>query len=242
MAMKGHYKGAITMARKPAIPGVDRRQQILEAALAVFAEQGFDGATTKDIAARAEVTHGLIYFYFDSKEDLFLAAFEHEAEGVFAQVDVADEIDDDAPVDRTLTELLTRILNALSSPQSQHLLQVMMHLAAHRERDGGPLRECKTYMAARTAHLTEHIQQYLDRQVAMGRLRMVDTQLVAMLLLGSAMTLYRIKRYGAADKSALFAANAQPAAGYTADDATPRVDCGAIAAQITDTFLHGVLA
>ncbi|HUY77458.1 MAG TPA: TetR/AcrR family transcriptional regulator [Ktedonobacterales bacterium] len=227
------------MARKPAIPGVDRRQQILEAALAVFAEQGFDGATTKDIAARAEVTHGLIYFYFDSKEDLFLAAFEHEAEGVFAQVNLADEVDDDAPVDATLTFMLTRILQVLSSPQAQHMLQVMMHLAAHQERAGGPLRECKVAMAARAARLTDQLRQYLDRQVAMGRLRVVDTQMVATLLLGSAMTLYRIKRYGVADKYEGFMASVTRA---ERDESAPPVDCGGIAAKIANTFLHGVLA
>ncbi|MGZ3639196.1 MAG: TetR/AcrR family transcriptional regulator, partial [Ktedonobacterales bacterium] len=68
------------MARRPALPGVDRREQILEAALDVFAEEGLNGATTKEIAARAGVTHGLIYFYFPSKDDLFNAAFEHQAQ------------------------------------------------------------------------------------------------------------------------------------------------------------------
>lgn len=227
------------MARKPAIPGVDRRQQILEAALAVFAEQGFDGATTKDIAARAEVTHGLIYFYFDSKEDLFLAAFEHEADAVFKQVDFADVCDDDAPVEVTLPRMLTRIMQALSSPQAQHMIQVMMHLAAHRERDGGPLRECHAAMAAHTGQLTEQIRQYLERQVAMGRLREVDTQLMATLLLGSAMTLYRIRRYGVADKYAEFISSDKNA---HRDEPAPSVDCDQIAAQIADTFLHGVLA
>ena len=227
------------MARKPAIPGVDRRQQILEAALTVFAEQGFDGATTKDIAARAEVTHGLIYFYFDSKEDLFLAAFAHEAEGVFTQVNFADEVNEDAPVQETLTEMLTRILLALSSPQAQHMLQVMMHLAAHRERDGGPLRECSAYMSERMGRLTEQVHQYLERQKAMGRLREVDTHLVATLLLGSAMTLYRIRRYGVADKYAGLLVSAKRA---DHDDSAPAVDCGVIAAQIADTFLHGILA
>lgn len=227
------------MARKPAVPGVDRRQQILEAALAVFAEQGFTGATTKDIAARAEVTHGLIYFYFESKEDLFLAAFEHEAEGVFGRVNFADEFDDDAPIEVTLTAMLTRILQVLASPQAQHLLQVMMHLAAHQERAGGPLRECKVAMAARTTLLTEQLRQYLDRQMAMGRLRGVDTHMIATLLLGSAMTLYRVKRYGVADKYEGFVASVNRAED---DTPAPPVDCGSIAAQIASTFLHGVLA
>jgi len=41
-----------TMPRKPAVPGVDRRQNILDAALSVFAEQGFEAATNKEITER----------------------------------------------------------------------------------------------------------------------------------------------------------------------------------------------
>ena len=52
------------MPRKPAVAGVDRRQQILEAALSVFAERGFEAATNKEITERAGVNQGLIYFYF----------------------------------------------------------------------------------------------------------------------------------------------------------------------------------
>ncbi len=230
------------MARKPAVPGVDRRQQILEAALAVFAEQGFDGATTKDIAARAEVTHGLIYFYFESKEDLFLAAFEHEAKGVFVQIDFAEEIANDLPVEIALTSMLARFLRALSSPQAQHLLRVMMHLAAHRERTVGPLKECNLYMATHVNQLVARLQQYLDRQMALGRLREVDTHLIATLLLSSTMTIYRIKRYGSADKYEAFATKNNLANQLDArDEAAPPLDCDAIAAQIVATFLHGVL-
>jgi len=62
------------MPRKPAIPGVDRRQQLLEVALVVFAEQGFEAATTKEITDRAGVNQGLIYFYFESND---LCTFYH---------------------------------------------------------------------------------------------------------------------------------------------------------------------
>lgn len=51
----------------------DRPQEILEAALAVFAEKGLSGARMDDIAARAGVTKGTIYLYFPSKDDVFKA-------------------------------------------------------------------------------------------------------------------------------------------------------------------------
>ncbi len=52
----------------------ERRGQILEAALAVFSQKGFNAANVSDVAARAGVSQGTIYWYFDSKEELLTAA------------------------------------------------------------------------------------------------------------------------------------------------------------------------
>ena len=49
-----------------------RRNQILDAAAVVFAEKGFHGATTKDIAGEAGIAEGTIYNYFESKHDLLV--------------------------------------------------------------------------------------------------------------------------------------------------------------------------
>lgn len=51
-----------------------KRAAILEAAREVFGERGFTGATIREIARRAGVTHGLVMLHFESKERLFLAA------------------------------------------------------------------------------------------------------------------------------------------------------------------------
>jgi AcrR family transcriptional regulator len=50
-----------------------RREEILNAAHAVFIEKGLTGSTVDDIAAAAELSKGTIYLYFHSKEDLYLA-------------------------------------------------------------------------------------------------------------------------------------------------------------------------
>lgn len=50
-----------------------RRQQILDAALDLFARQGFSATTTKQIAERVGVTEGLIFHYYPSKSDLLRA-------------------------------------------------------------------------------------------------------------------------------------------------------------------------
>ena len=51
-----------------------RPAEILEAAMACFAERGFAASRMEDIAARAGVTKGTVYLYFPGKEDLFKAA------------------------------------------------------------------------------------------------------------------------------------------------------------------------
>jgi len=50
-----------------------RPPEILDAALAVFAEKGFAATRLDDIAAKAGITKGTIYLYFDSKQALFEA-------------------------------------------------------------------------------------------------------------------------------------------------------------------------
>lgn len=56
-----------------------RRAQLLDAATRAFAEFGYRGATTKSIAAEAEVAEALIYRYFRSKEALFIAVVDRTA-------------------------------------------------------------------------------------------------------------------------------------------------------------------
>ncbi|HEY2836917.1 MAG TPA: TetR/AcrR family transcriptional regulator [Rhizomicrobium sp.] len=56
-----------------------RAPEILEAALASFGERGFAGTRMDDIAAKAGITKGTIYLYFDSKEALFKALARQSA-------------------------------------------------------------------------------------------------------------------------------------------------------------------
>jgi AcrR family transcriptional regulator len=54
----------------------ERRQQILQAAANVFARKGLSDATIADIAAKAGISHGLLYRHFASKEEVFAAIIE----------------------------------------------------------------------------------------------------------------------------------------------------------------------
>ena len=55
----------------------ERPEEIVAAAMEVFAEKGFAAARLDDIAARAGVSKGALYLYFATKEDIFRAVIEH---------------------------------------------------------------------------------------------------------------------------------------------------------------------
>jgi TetR/AcrR family transcriptional regulator, acrEF/envCD operon repressor len=179
------------MARKPAPPGADRRQLILEAALDVFAEQGFQGATTKEIAARAGVTHGLIYFYFTSKEDLFQATFEHTLRGAldaFSLPGAAESGEEPAVV---VERSVARLLEIISSPRVSSLARIMMRMAANGDAKAGPLQECKLSMTRAIGAFAEAFTSYLDAQIALGRLRPVNSRAAVTLLIGGVIATFR---------------------------------------------------
>jgi AcrR family transcriptional regulator len=65
--------GAVKAGRRRT---ADARSKILEAGLAVFADEGFAGTTTRAIAGRAGVNLGLIMYYFGSKDALWRAVVD----------------------------------------------------------------------------------------------------------------------------------------------------------------------
>ncbi len=67
-----------------------RRAQILEAAIAVIAEQGFQHTSIKQIAARAEVADGTIYNYFKNKDDILTAIIAHITEAETRELHFAE--------------------------------------------------------------------------------------------------------------------------------------------------------
>jgi TetR/AcrR family transcriptional regulator len=66
----------------PSDRSAETRTRILEAALGEFAGHGLAGARTERIATAAGVNKALLYYYFDSKEKLYIAALEFSAERI----------------------------------------------------------------------------------------------------------------------------------------------------------------
>ncbi|MDD5439172.1 MAG: TetR/AcrR family transcriptional regulator [Candidatus Omnitrophica bacterium] len=62
------------------------RKRIVDAAIAVAAKAGFTKATTKEIARHARCSEGIIYHYFKSKHDLFLAVIKENADAFLGRL------------------------------------------------------------------------------------------------------------------------------------------------------------
>ena len=87
--------------RRPA----ERPEEILEAALEVFAEQGLAGARVEDIAGRAGISKGTLYLYFPSKDEVFREALRMKTRRVLEGLTLASGPGDPA-------ERLDRLVDA----------------------------------------------------------------------------------------------------------------------------------
>ena len=69
----------------------ETRLRILESALNLFRDQGFDGATMRDIAAKAEVATGAAYYYFVSKDAIVTYFYQRACEDMQPKLQAAME-------------------------------------------------------------------------------------------------------------------------------------------------------
>jgi TetR/AcrR family fatty acid metabolism transcriptional regulator len=80
----------MSAASSRAAAAADKRRQILDAAISVFATRGFHACRVSDVADEAGVAYGLVYHYFDSKEEILNTLF---AERWQIMLDAIAEID-----------------------------------------------------------------------------------------------------------------------------------------------------
>lgn len=165
------------MARTP--KGVeDRREQIIGAAMRVFAEKGFARATNRDIAQEAGITTGLIYYYFKSKEDLFKAALEeHSPVQVMSQI-TSEMLEQ--PPEVLLPLLITRVLAVVESEQFLSIIRVILPEMLHGTTEIAPI------VQSFFQRLIAFLDNYLRVQATRGAVRSdLDATTIAQVLISS---------------------------------------------------------
>ena len=86
--------------------GIDRRQQIIDAALKAFAAKNYDTASVADIAKEAGITKRAIYRYFPSKRDLFFAVRNQ------VYMSVVDNLWKEMPEAKNIADLADKLMMA----------------------------------------------------------------------------------------------------------------------------------
>ncbi len=144
-----------------------RRNQILDAAAAVFAEKGFHRATTKEIAKTAGVSEGTIYNYFDSKADLLIGIMTRLAELEHLDEELADALQGEA---RDFLIAISRHRMGLIQQNDETIQAIMPEMLVN-----PALRE-RFYQQFMRPTMTL-FEQYIQARIELGHIRPLNVPL-----------------------------------------------------------------
>jgi AcrR family transcriptional regulator len=156
-----------------------RRNQLLDIALALFAERGFERTTIKDLAETAGVAQGLVYHYFASKDDLLLAVIARE--NPLPQLRAMLEVAHDVPA----AQLLPQLMHGAHAifQEKQLLLRVGLRQVLVDERTHAQVMGLQRQGMGLLA-------RYLDARMAAGELRPQNTGVTATTIMSGVMFLF----------------------------------------------------
>ena len=167
------------MARTPNIVE-DRKEQIMDAALRVFAQKGFTRATNREIAREAGVTSGLIYHYFDSKDALLKTIIEQRSPLQMVR-DLSPQMLA-MPPEALLRLIVGQMLAIVEDERFVQLLRVYLPEAIYSP-------EVSSLGATSIQEATRLLEEYFTAKMESGELRQENTGLSAQLVMGSVMSL-----------------------------------------------------
>jgi TetR/AcrR family transcriptional regulator, mexJK operon transcriptional repressor len=203
------------VTRKHLLPE-ERREQIIDAALEVFAEKGFEGTSNKEVARVAGMASpGLIYHYFTDKLDLLKAAIQSQTLRVGPP---AITLDPTRPLNEVLYEVTGHFINDMKKPKVVRIMRVMLGEAIRRPEIAMILSEAIEKVAF--SKLETLFQAHIER----GTLRAdLDPTLTTVRFLGALFYVF-------------FAVEVMKVS------AAQNLDMSKMQYQIVDDFLQGVLA
>jgi AcrR family transcriptional regulator len=157
-----------------AAAGEEKRRQILDAAVRVFARKGFHGSRVGDIAEEAGVAHGLLYHYFTSKDQVLEAVFHENWSVLLARIAGVEESDEPA------------------ADQLRHIAAIVLRTWLHLPdvvtvviREFGRSRELSDRIGE-LAQPIDAIQRVIERGIERGEFRKdVDPRVAATVVYGS---------------------------------------------------------
>jgi len=152
----------------------ERRAQILRSARSIFIEKGYLAARVEDVARRAGLSKGAVYFYFSSKRELFLALVRDEHERTYSFLDQAEF--DDRPAAVKLIDLGQKYLDYFAGLKSPPRFFLMMSEQAIRDD------EIREELQAVHQRFVDAATRILAQGMAEGTFRDLDPLALAQIL------------------------------------------------------------
>ena len=157
-------------------PSEERRAAIIQAAEDVFTEQGYHGASIREIARRADVSSALLYWFFPSKAKLFSGMLLARIDALGVLELPPDVLD--VPPDILLPRLVRGFVTAIAQETQVRIIKLVL-----RESD----RESElvnTLGQAVMGRVLGPLSTYLAHQMEVGRVRPANPDFVAQAMMG----------------------------------------------------------
>ncbi len=157
------------------LPADERRAQVLREAARLFGSHGFNGTTTRDIAAAVGITEAALYRYFASKEAMYAAILDERAAAsdLLEPVEPAALAGDDRAV---FTQLALALFRSVESDPS--ILRLILFSALEGHALSGPFHQ------KRILRLRDFLTGYIERRMREGAFRGMEPRLAARAFMG----------------------------------------------------------
>lgn len=151
----------------------DRRQQILNAATELFARQGFQGTTTRQIAERAGINEAIIFRHFATKDDLYWAILHEKSQLAGGVKRLEQHLQSGGSDLQVFSDLAQRMLRRDTTMTRLLLFSALEnHRLSHR------------FFRTHVADYYQTLASYIRQGVEDGRFRRIDPMLAARSFLG----------------------------------------------------------
>lgn len=170
----------VSMPGHSRLPAEQRREQIIEIAIQLFSQKGFNGVTTREIAAAAGITEAIIFRHFETKDQLYKAVIDNVVDlslmsQFHQQLQSLMEREDDEAVIRHLLQAI------ICSHKTNAKFERLMAYAVLESNEVALLHTRQVF-----AGMVEKFRQYFTRRQEQGHLRAIGPDAALMAVVGMA--------------------------------------------------------
>jgi AcrR family transcriptional regulator len=169
-----HEKIASTSKQRLSSP--ERRAAIVDAALHLFAEKGFRGATTRELAARVGVSEPVLYEHFRTKSDLYTALIDEKSRRAREMTGDLTELEGRLDTRAFFEHLGLALFRSIESDPLFTRLLLFSALEGHELKDLFYERHSSAFFAS--------VSAYIERRIADGSMRPMNPMIAARAFFG----------------------------------------------------------